>query len=229
MTAYGQDLASASPLAHSLLSFNLLPTRWCHPSNLAPWADAAAALQAGQEAIRRFHRQASADFLRVRQPGVVLSLDDPVLPVFLADDTTFQRLLRLCGLVVLGPAIRRVIVRDEVRALQDALDPEELAFTRRVAPGLWPRDPAAACEVLLTPDEVVDQVAALGCGLLFLAAQLATPPVGARALLRLPASAEDDVLQLPDSLGDRQVAAQVVLGVLGHLDASWLSVFPRRH
>lgn len=183
----------------------------------------------GPGELRRLHRQASAEFLRDRNPGIISTLDDPLLPLFMAEQSTFDRLLRYCGLLVLGLAIRRVIVRDEVQALQAELEPLELVFARKVAPGLWIGGAPPRCEAPLAFTELGGQVAAAGAGLLFLAAQAASAPVAQRALLRLPGHAKDDVLGLPESLADRQVAAKLALSVLEYLDAPWLSAFPRRH
>lgn len=179
--------------------------------------------------LRRLHRQVSAALLRDRNPGIVSTLDDPLLPLFMSDEKTFERLGRHCGLLVLGPAIRRVILRDEVKALQSELNPAELDFARKVATRLWAGQPSMGAEPSLPFGRLDDRVEAMGAGLLFLASQRATSPVAERALLRLPEDVQDDVLDLPESLADRRVAAELALSVLEYLDAAWLSEFPNRH
>lgn len=223
--------AWSSALGQRLLAFNLLPSRCLHPTHWAwdEWTQGLDRSALDPAGLRRLHRQVSAALLRSREFGTVSALDDPMLPVFMLDTEVFHRLGRYCGLLVLGPAIRRVILRDEVRALQAELDSAEVDFARKVAPRLWACRPSSGTEASLAFGALDGQVQAMGAGLLFLAAQSATPPVAQRALLRLPRSAQDDVLGLPVSIGDRLVAAQLVLSVLDHLDPVWLSEFPRRH
>ncbi len=215
-------------LDRRLQSFNLLPSRWFHPQRcVALWpSDSPCGHDAN--AMRRFHRHVSASFLRQPKPGYVQRLDDPLLPVFLADDALFERLLCHVGLVVLGPAIRRVIEQDEVRLLREQISEDRLTFARREARSLWTADPPLLDGEELAIDTVEPQMRSLGAALLLMAALAASEPVSARGLWRLSSSAQEDCLRLPASLCDREVASALTLSTLSRLDPVWLSVFPRR-
>ncbi|MFY8104516.1 MAG: SctK family type III secretion system sorting platform protein [Ramlibacter sp.] len=213
-------------LDERLLSFNLLPSRWAHRQRLDAWARPALQRPCDAADERRLHRHLSASFLRSAQPGVVPSLEDPLLPVFLVDEATLDQLAIHCGLVILGPAIRRVILRDEVKVLLASIGEQGLSFARQEAvvlggaqAGGWPVLP-------LVPSRAHTQAAALGQALLVGASRGASPPVAARALLRLPQSAADEPESLPPDLLEPQHAARLALATLGHLDPAWRSLFP---
>ncbi len=222
-----ESLAAPAPdLDLRLLLFNLLPSRSFHPQRWAANWPQNPALARDTRAARRLHRHVSAGFLRESDTGHVSTLNDPMLPVFLTDDSLFDALRGHLGLVILGPAIRRVIAQDEVKALQKALQPTGLAFARREARTLWDGDPSADAHVGLSIESVGPQAQALGGALLFMAALSASAPVCARGQVRLAPSAQEDCLHLPASLCDREVAAALALSTLAFLNPSWLSVFP---
>ena len=216
-------------LDERLLSFNLLPSRWAHPQRLAEWIGSAWRRPCDAAGERRLHRHLSASFLRATVPGVVQSGDeDPLLPVVLADEATLDQLVLHCGLVVLGPAIRRVILRDEVKDLLASLGTDALSFARQEAADLAAAEAATWPALPLAPSRAHAQAVDLGGVLLAQALRRATGPVAARALLRLPPSALEDDQSLPPTLCDPQIAARLALATLHHLDPAWLALFPQR-
>lgn len=215
-------------LDERLLSFNLLPSRWAHRQRLASWARAASRLPRDAAGERRLHRHLSAAFLRSERPGVVQSLDDPLLAVFLADEATLDPLVLHCGLVILGPAIRRVILRDEVKDLHTSLGEYGLSFARHEAAGLGLPGLERLPVLPLLPSKSHAQAVALGTALLLQASRGATVPVAARAVLRLAPSVMDEALVLPSLLCEPQDAARLALTTLDHLDPAWMSLFARR-
>lgn len=203
------------PVAQAMLAFNFLPTVSCHPSQRAPW------LPPSSRETRYLHRQASGALLGGL--GLVEDLEDPALPVFMAEEDTFERLLTYAGLMLLSPSIRQVIVRDEIQALQAAFGVRGLAFARRMAPALWP-DPAGS--PLPLSGDVRAQALMLGSAFLYRVAEQASAPVFHRAVLRLPVDAQQCTASLPEEPIDAAVALEAVRAILQELDPQWLSLFP---
>ena len=218
------------PLAASFLGFNLLPAQWLHPSRSAPW-DVDPAKQGAADALasaypRALRRHASALLLQSLAPeeAVVPGLSDPALPVFMACEDSFERVRVGCGLLLLGPSIRRIITREDLQALRAELTREELDFARGAASRLLPADASLAVAVSL--GRVREQAHGLGDSVLAVAAACASSPVACRARLRLPPGPQPPDIELPLPLQDGASALAYARGVLQEVDPEWLSLFP---
>lgn len=221
------------PLAAAFLGFNLLPADWMHPSHSTPWnvdEDLQAKLVAcgalASEDLPVLRRHASAMLLSSlgSDDAVVPGLSDPALPVFMACEESFTRLLVGCGLAMLGPSIRRIITRDDLQALRAELTREELDFARRSASSLLPADASEGVAVSL--GHVQEQARELGYQALAVVAEHASPPVACRARLRLPSTPHPAPLDLPLSLRNGESALALARGVLLEVDPEWMSLFP---
>lgn len=221
------------PLAQPLLEFNFLPVGLCHADHEPPgWS-------AFMQEIALFHddpaasacerrralRLASGPMLSDLQDEWVTDLDDPTLPLFMASAETFDRLVLHLGLVPLGPSVRQVIARDEVRALEAALGAQALGFARRLAARWWP---GAAESPLALEADPRSQALLLGAGVLLSLACQASPPVAQRARLRLPAAAVQALDRLPSPFREGPLALDVASFTLQHLDPTWAAMFPHR-
>ncbi len=223
------------PLAGAFLRFNLALADWGHPSQDVPWqlsGDAIERLVAlgalPPDGPRVVRRHASATILQSLEPNevVVPGFSDPALPVFMASAETFERLQVGCGLVLLAPAIRRVITREELQALRTELTSEELGFARGRTVASTSGDFRAEPEVALALGQVRVQARKLGQEVLAFAAQAASPPVACRARLRLPPLPPAESLQVPAALRDGAAALAHARAVLQEVDPEWLSLFP---
>lgn len=215
------------PWAEAWLAFNLCPSQLVHPTRTVQWLPAALAPLVGEPAVAAaLHRHWSSHLLR--QPGFEPAQDiqDPVLPLALADAALWDRLVTWCGLVVAGGAVRQVIAREEVALLVSRVGAPALDFARRGAARLWPgpRDPATGLQAdpLAGPPR-------LGAALLAAALGQAGTPVATRTRLRLPAGCEADQTELPPALQPAPAACRLARLVLMELDDSWLSSFPMPH
>jgi hypothetical protein len=224
------------PLAAAFLGFNLLPVDWMHPSRSASWnvdeacrAKLAACGALASADPRALRRHASAILVNSRGPDetVILGLRDPALPVFMACEASFERLLLGCGLVLLGPSIRRIITREDLQALRAELTREELDFARGPASRLLP--PGGSEGVTVSLGHTREQACGLGYAVLAVVAEHACPPVACRARLRLPSIPESSPIELPVSLRDGASALAFARGVLLEVDPEWLSLFPAFH
>lgn len=206
-------------LAEPLLRWNLLPTSWMHPSRRAEWA------QHHEPALSQavVHRHESAALLEALGLGVVRDLDDPALPLCLADQALFDRLSLTSGAAVLWAALRRVIVRAELAALYRELGEDCLVLVRRLGCAGLVADVEPA--PTLSPD-VRQQALGAGQALVAVALQSSQRDVAERGLLRLPLQASSDAELLPVALRDPAKALLFVRIVLQELDAPWLSSFP---
>lgn len=202
------------PLADSLLRFELLPSLALHPAQAARLLPAPLQqlLEAGQLALPALHRHWSALLRRELQLAPLADLQDPALPLALAPPPLFERLLQHAGLALLGPRVRRAITRAEVAAWRDKLGEEGLRYARHAPP----LTEAAA-------DGAPDQ---LGAALLHTVFEAATPPVAARALLRLPPEAGAARTLLPAACAAPAAALALAQSVLASLEPAWLSSFP---
>ncbi|MES2480736.1 MAG: SctK family type III secretion system sorting platform protein [Pseudomonadota bacterium] len=220
MNATARHAWMAHPLAGMLLRFNLEPAWLFHPSRQAEWQpEGAQALPAAGSLARHV----SGALLRRLGLARVERLDDPALPLFMAPAPLFERLTLCCGLVVLGPSLRRVIARAEVLALQAQLGEDGLRFARAAA-RLW--DAAGPVSMEPAANGVYEQALRSGAALLWLAAASAAEPVAQRALLRLPVDAQDAVIDLPHPLERPANALALARSVLDELEPAWLSSFP---
>ncbi len=240
-TQDGLALGSAAILAPALLRANALPSSLAHPTWLASWAalgpDAWRTLEEGMryltdsssdlngEAI--LHRHLSAAMLRDAQLdlGWIQDPRDPALPLCIAPPNLFSALLQSAGLLLLGPGIRRIIVRSELAALEQQFGAESMDFVRRTAPRLWAGD-AQAPRVQV--EDAVNQAQLWGSLLLACAFAAGAVPVARRGSLRLPLPPGNG-LALPAGLSEPPQALGVCIALLRELDASWLSHFPALH
>lgn len=224
------------PLAAAFLGFNLLPVDWMHSSRSASW-DVDEACQARLAACgvlasadpRALRRHASAMLVNSlgHDEAVVPGLRDPALPVFMACEASFERLIVGCGLVLLGPSIRRIITREDLQALRAELTREELDFARGPAGRLFPSDGSEGVAVSL--GHAREQARGLGYDVLSVAAEHACPPVACRARLRLPSIPQSPPIELPVSLREGASALAFARGVLLEVDPEWMSLFPAFH
>ena len=209
------------PLAESLLSFNLLPSRWIHPTRMAAlmphgW-DTQAALSASI-----LHRHLSASLLHDLAPCDLVSLEDPVVPLCLVTESVFEAVALHAGLLVLAPAVRRLIARSEVSDLALEVGAESVDFARHAAKPLRSGDQSPA----LSTGRCREQALRLGHALLSLAFDRAQPGLAVRARLRLPADAAMARGDLPPDLADAGAALAACMGVLRYLEPEWPSSFP---
>lgn len=253
--AFGQ--VSGQVLAPALLQANALPSRLAHPARLETWAGVAAGLwhrllevfpqltDAGQpsEGETILHRHVSDALLRDEALGLgwIDGIEDPALPLCLAPEPLFASLLRSAGLVLLGPAIRQVIVRADLTRIEERLGAEAIAFVRRSGVRLWPGDGHSP---RIRVDEVDQQVQQWGCALLARAFSAGAEPVARRGQLRLPPAigpVDDgahaavlvssdplawDAWPLPPTLSDPPQALALCRALIHELDAAWHSHFP---
>lgn len=224
------------PLPRALWQFNLAPSTLVHASRRA--ALLPTAWQAwwerhphgfdepeSEEGLpTAFHRHWSAALLKQRRLGMVTTLDDPRLPLALAGPALFERLLASVGGALLGPAIRRIVLRSEVARIESQLGPDLMQFVRREAAALWPGNQSEAQAQLAS--DLRTAAHRLGAGALACAFTGAPAPVGARAQLRLPAEADLASAELPRALAAPEAALQFVRSTLQALDPQWLSLFP---
>ncbi len=223
------------PLAGAFLRFNLALADLGQPSYEVPWQlpedvmDRLVAMGAlPSDGPRVVCRHASAMILQslASDEVVVPGFSDPALPVFMASAETFERLQLGCGLVLLAPAIRRIITREELQALRAELTADELSFARSRALVSTAGGAYAESEVTLSLGQVRVQARKLGQEVLAFAAQAASPPVACRARLRLPPLPPTESLQLPAALRDGPAALAHARAVLQEVDPEWLSLFP---
>lgn len=230
MTTLARHAWFDHPQAARLLRFNLLPSRLFHASRRDEWLPAkaeplvdTAAEPANDDLL---HRHVSAALMRRLDLGLVQGFDDPALPVCLAAQEDFERLALCAGLVVLSPAMRQVIARADVVALEHEVGLFGLQFARRVAPRLWKPAADDGPAPRLATAQAGEQALRLGRALLACALGGTTPPVAWRGLLRLPAQAGDAIGELPASLAYGPSALALTLNILKELDPAWLSSFP---
>lgn len=242
----GEPGATPSPapidagLVSALLEANALPSRIAHPSRLEAWASLSPGLWEGvlvglqrlasgpssAPALAILHRHVSGAMLRDESLGLgwIEGLGDPALPLCLVPRPGFEALALAAGLVVIGPGIRRVIVRSELAQIENQLGADSMDFVRRVAPRLWA---GHANSPGVHGGEALDQARRWGWTLLARALDVGSAPVSRRGRLRLPP--DPSPLALPADLADPPQALALCLSVLRDMDAAWLSHFPALH
>jgi hypothetical protein len=207
-----------SPHAAAMLSFNLQPSRWLHPSRWPQWLPAG--WPAPQAADAAQHRHLSA--LMLQRLG---EHAEPVLDpqhrewVFaLAPRAHWFLLLRRVALVRAQRRLRHAIRRGDAQALRHALDGDEVHFIHQRAEQLGPAD-AQLDEWPLA--ELVAQLDVLGAATLNDACVNAPVALGVRVQLRGPVA---DAPAL-----DADSAHGLAWRVLQDIDPSWTSSFPSSH
>ena len=229
--------ADQAGLLARLHAFALLPSWHWHPAR-APWQDEQQALGAlaQQPALARaLHRRWSQQLLAgfSAEPAGLADLSHPALPLALAPPELMQRCARLGGALLLGPGLRRVVLRAPVLALRAALGAETLHWICREGMALHPGldgfqawlpeapqglDAAEAAGWLHAADR-------LGAGLLAQAWQDAPAGLRQRADGKLPPSADDPAVRAASGLPPAGARA-LCLQLLTRLEPIWLSSFP---
>ncbi len=231
-------MAAATALARAMLEANALPSSLAHPARLEAWGGAGTGLWPRlREVLGRLaadtrvagegilHRHVSAALLRDPALGLgwIDSPEDPALALCAAPAHLFDSLQRHAGLVLLGPAIRQVIARAELAALEMQLGPGSLEFVRRQAPRLWAGGGGAPA-LRVEAATVSEQTLRWGAEVLARAFEAASPPVTRRGHLRLPPQVGRE--PLPAGLDEPHQALALARALLHELDAPWLSLFP---
>lgn len=204
--------------AGAMLSFNLQPSRWLHPSRWPLFLPPGWAAPTAAEAAR--HRHLSA--LILAQLGQAATpVDDSTRaewPLALAPAALLRRLVLHLALVLLQRRLRHAIAREEVRAIGMVLDDELLAFARERAATLGSAHDSFDHQPL---NQLLPRLEDIGSGTLWLACADAPIPLQARLRLRTV-----DTQWQPR--GDPGTALALVMRVLDHLEPTWTSSFPRR-
>lgn len=223
--------AGGVPLRHTLMphlvAFNLLPSLTLHPEHVADHALPAGfdELLARPETAALAHRHWSASILQDLSlaDDPVCGLDAPALPVAMLHGELLEALARSAGLVLLAARLRRMVARADLAEAHRVLGEEAVRHARA----------RAATAAIFVPDtaeweigQLDTAVSILGYGLLGRALLAAPQAVRARALLRLPASA-DAVPQLMPLAPDE--ALDLALQLLTERDPQWRSLFPSIH
>jgi hypothetical protein len=205
------------PLAEAVLRFVLLPSQFLHPRR-APQRESARLPQ-----LKGLDRHSSAALLKQHHLDPVVDLQDPVLPLAMLPQDSFDRIGLLLGAALNAPHIRRTIVREQLSTLKSQLGPEALNIARS--------DTAEALRGLpVAPDWQAPEARVIcqswGCAILGQAFEAASEPVAARARLRL--APEADALRVPLAAADLQPqrALDIARALLGSLEPAWLSSFP---
>lgn len=207
------------PHAEAMLSFNLLPSRWLHPSRwpalLPPgW-------RAPADADHAAHRHASALILRqlgaAAQP--VTDWQRPEWPVALLPAACWQRVLLRLGLVLALPALRRAIGGTELRALAADIGDAELAWARQRAPDRPPGLPDA--DELPALPQLGPRLPRLGADVLAAAVRAAPAPMRQRLALRAPMASP-----WKTDVAATRAAWSLLLTLIDELDPPWRSSFP---
>lgn len=199
-----------------LVEFNMLPSRTLHPSRYAQYAAPRAPVPAALE--RAWHRHWSRDILRrlglLDRP--VRDTSRPELALALLPPERLARTMRLVGVTLCAPRLRRAIAGAEVRQLLTGLGAEALDFARQSAGALHPGIESCAG---LSAEEAVDAVENLGRTTVTAAMQGGGPELALRAELKLPAGpASASPLTAPAAL-------ELALGVLKITEPTWHSSF----
>lgn len=172
------------PQRQSLLRWALLPSMSLHPERYADLpagaADWLARLSPGSAAWRRLHRHWSAQLLRTLMPlDEAIAPDDPVASLALLSPEDWARLQRVAGAGLMVSHLRRVIAREPVALLRDALG--EAGYLRALAQpdeGFAPPPLSAA--------DLLDEYERRGAALLWRAFDAVPPAWAQRLRLRLP-------------------------------------------
>jgi hypothetical protein len=227
---YAAHPVPAGDLAGALRRFELLPSLLFHPSRTAEWLPSDASTL---EANARLHRHASTGLLRRLGLGRITQPNDPALAVCMAPQALFSSLVLACGLVLLGPMLRRVIAREDVQRVREQVGTEGLCFAR-ASIALWDGAPAITSEAF--PDAGLPgeapatglraEALRLGEAMVAAAMDAGTPPVARRGLLRLPADAPMRASALPAALQSPERALAFARATVCELDPAWHSLFP---
>ncbi|QXL83625.1 hypothetical protein [Comamonas sp. NLF-1-9] len=218
------------PALAQLLRFNQLPSLLLHPQQipgLAPPEGWGSPLAQRPGVLAALHKRWSARLLQGlgNAAAPVLDMKLPALPLALADAGLLARLARALGLALLARELRRVIVRDEVLALRQALGAQELQRLLdedvQVQPELDDAQRWLAHGWTAGPE-------LLGFSVLARAWQDAPAPLARRADWRLPPLSLSAQARADLPLSASQ-ARGLCLHRLEQMDPAWLSCFTATH
>lgn len=211
------------PLAGALMRFNLFPSMGLHASRASRMLPAglSAAFEAAG-AASGLHRHWSAALLGELGLAPITQLTDAALPLAMLPPPAFESLVCGCGLVVLGPSIRKTIARTQVQLLEQQLGADHLRFARLDAPRIEAGDESTVLE----HGRAEQQVCLLGGAVLAAAFEAADEPVQRRGVLRLSEAAVRERAKLPPRYSQSRQALALARGVLEFQDPIWLSSFP---
>ena len=218
-----------SPLAASLQVFNLLPSRTLHGERarrLWPEDAAHAALTAHPAMAQVLHRQRSEQLLHSlgADAAPVLNVQEPGMPLALAQTPQLSQIARLAGAALLGGHLRRMITRAQVNQARESLQPEVFEWAQQRAGDLHEGMSDAQLRPWLNAD-LHDSAQWLGTGLLAHAFGDAPAPVRLRAHWKLHPAADDGQLREASGMSARG-ARELCLALMKQLDSTWLSYFP---
>lgn len=229
-------LSRLEPALHeSWISLNLAPAAWVHASHwpqvLPPQVQALLEEDTPAPLRRAAWCQANACVLSHFALTPVEDEGDPCLPAALLPLPAWERWVLHCGLLALGPQVRRIIAGQDVQALRAQWGDEGLQFARRQGAAQAARkEPEAADPVsaALMPDEAQAQATQLGQAIVHSASAHAGEPVARRLRLRLPVDAGVGAVYLSSLWTESARAWQAAREVLQEIDPSWCSLFPAR-
>lgn len=208
------------PLAEAFLAFSLLPSLNLDATQAARLAPEAA-LRLGAR-LPSLHRHWSAALIAEPPLTPLPTLDDPALPLAMLPPGRFERGVLMAGVLLAGRRIRHSITHHEVALWQTQLGDAALEFARRRAPGIHPGLAQETCADWPL-ESAAEGVTKLGSALLAHVFSAASPAVGQRGLLRLPAEAVTRARALPF---DASEALPLSLSLLQEIEPEWLSLFP---
>lgn len=215
----------ARPLVVPLLEFNLLPSRTLHPEHAESLIGAVPKLLRRDANVeRQLHRKWSAQLLERLGPArsPVLDWSEPALPLALAAPALLSRLARDIGIALIGPALRRLVRRDEVLAARTDLGEAGMAWAlgdaRLLHEGLVHAD-------RWRTDGFARAADTLGAALISQAWQDAPDPLRLRADWKLSASVGEPGMREASGLASGE-ARSLCIKCLSGMDSKWLSCFP---
>jgi type III secretion protein K len=206
------DLMSRSPglFAH-IYAFNFRPADYVHVSRRGQFADGIIDDAIWDEP--RARQALSAYILQELGVEELFCFEDerPEWPMVLLGDADLVNLARYVGAVILGPLVRRSLVRDEVLRWKERLTPTVYQFVMTSANLL------RAIPVPENLDTEAD-VEAIGFGVIEASMHEAPKALRRRAQLKLPVNSISIEL-------DQEPAHYVVKAVLSALEPQWCSSF----
>jgi|GEM_PF-2923171 len=214
----------SDPVLPRLLRFNLLPSLELHPAQIETLSPPAG-LDRPQAPVRMaLHRRWSERLLRHlgNSAAPVINRSEPALPLAIAMPQLLERLVRDLGIALLGQALRRVVLRQEVQQARAELGLEGMNWALDGAKALHPGLPEVRNWLSQGWAVAADL---LGSGLLAQAWHDAPSSLQKRANWRLHPLASTPELRTASELEPIDARA-LGLKLLREKDPAWLSCFP---
>ena len=215
-------------LAERLLAFACLPSRTLHVSRqqaLIPGAGDVLLSQfiADTPAWSRLHRHWSAALTKLYCLPEMMPVPDEGLALAMLPSTIWDEVQLLGGVTLVGPRIRRCIVREQVKMLKEQLG--DLSYGFAVGPAAqlhagWDQSMTLAIE------HIAPTSLRWGQALQARALQATSPAVAQRGFLRLPEGALQDANGPLFAGIEPAQALQLTLSLIQRTDPQWLSLFP---